>query len=178
MIRRPPRSTQGVSSAASDVYKRQVVALPNLSAHTQIRPQILLLVQVRVQIVPSYWGCLDLSLLRSEENCTWEIRRVPNVKMCTWGIRRAPQRANLYVAKDSSAPVMLHCVRMPIYIGNVFRTEFAPPDSPKCAQICTWEIRRAPKRANLHVGNPTCSKRANLYVGNPTSAASGRSVNR
>ena len=24
MIRRPPRSTQGVSSAASDVYKRQV----------------------------------------------------------------------------------------------------------------------------------------------------------
>eukprot|EP00831_Metopus_contortus_P028635 TRINITY_DN2373_c0_g1_i11.p1 TRINITY_DN2373_c0_g1~~TRINITY_DN2373_c0_g1_i11.p1 ORF type:complete len:103 (+),score=29.95 TRINITY_DN2373_c0_g1_i11:109-417(+) len=25
MIRRPPRSTQGVSSAASDVYKRQVV---------------------------------------------------------------------------------------------------------------------------------------------------------
>ena len=27
MIRRPPRSTQGVSSAASDVYKRQVQAL-------------------------------------------------------------------------------------------------------------------------------------------------------
>eukprot|EP00831_Metopus_contortus_P028770 TRINITY_DN23814_c0_g1_i2.p1 TRINITY_DN23814_c0_g1~~TRINITY_DN23814_c0_g1_i2.p1 ORF type:complete len:173 (-),score=48.00 TRINITY_DN23814_c0_g1_i2:23-541(-) len=26
MIRRPPRSTQGVSSAASDVYKRQVVS--------------------------------------------------------------------------------------------------------------------------------------------------------
>ena len=25
MIRRPPRSTQGVSSAASDVYKRQVL---------------------------------------------------------------------------------------------------------------------------------------------------------
>jgi len=24
MIRRPPRSTQGVSSAASDVYKRQI----------------------------------------------------------------------------------------------------------------------------------------------------------
>ena len=27
MIRRPPRSTQGVSSAASDVYKRQEVRL-------------------------------------------------------------------------------------------------------------------------------------------------------
>ena len=25
MIRRPPRSTQGVASAASDVYKRQIV---------------------------------------------------------------------------------------------------------------------------------------------------------
>ncbi|WP_460413927.1 hypothetical protein, partial [Staphylococcus aureus] len=28
MIRRPPRSTQGVSSAASDVYKRQVKDSP------------------------------------------------------------------------------------------------------------------------------------------------------
>ena len=28
MIRRPPRSTQGVSSAASDVYKRQCPYLP------------------------------------------------------------------------------------------------------------------------------------------------------
>eukprot|EP00959_Pyramimonas_sp_CCMP1952_P027625 580128-Pyramimonas_sp.AAC.1 len=26
MIRRPPRSTQGLSSAASDVYKRQLLA--------------------------------------------------------------------------------------------------------------------------------------------------------
>eukprot|EP00831_Metopus_contortus_P077347 TRINITY_DN7237_c0_g1_i1.p1 TRINITY_DN7237_c0_g1~~TRINITY_DN7237_c0_g1_i1.p1 ORF type:complete len:162 (+),score=51.31 TRINITY_DN7237_c0_g1_i1:84-569(+) len=29
MIRRPPRSTQGVSSAASDVYKRQILDVPN-----------------------------------------------------------------------------------------------------------------------------------------------------
>ena len=29
MIRRPPRSTQGVSSAASDVYKRQRLAVVN-----------------------------------------------------------------------------------------------------------------------------------------------------
>src|SRR5450756_2179724 len=32
MIRRPPRSTQSRSSAASDVYKRQVVQLPVMSA--------------------------------------------------------------------------------------------------------------------------------------------------
>eukprot|EP00831_Metopus_contortus_P009977 TRINITY_DN13862_c0_g2_i2.p2 TRINITY_DN13862_c0_g2~~TRINITY_DN13862_c0_g2_i2.p2 ORF type:complete len:148 (+),score=50.20 TRINITY_DN13862_c0_g2_i2:140-583(+) len=31
MIRRPPRSTQGVSSAASDVYKRQVVGTTSAS---------------------------------------------------------------------------------------------------------------------------------------------------
>ena len=31
MIRRPPRSTQGVSSAASDVYKRQVLIMMQLS---------------------------------------------------------------------------------------------------------------------------------------------------
>ena len=30
MIRRPPRSTQGVSSAASDVYKRQHLAVTKL----------------------------------------------------------------------------------------------------------------------------------------------------
>eukprot|EP00831_Metopus_contortus_P055141 TRINITY_DN4656_c0_g1_i2.p2 TRINITY_DN4656_c0_g1~~TRINITY_DN4656_c0_g1_i2.p2 ORF type:complete len:138 (-),score=29.20 TRINITY_DN4656_c0_g1_i2:69-482(-) len=35
MIRRPPRSTQGVSSAASDVYKRQVKDVPGIQA--QIR---------------------------------------------------------------------------------------------------------------------------------------------
>ena len=34
MIRRPPRSTQGVSSAASDVYKRQAV---DLESHTTIQ---------------------------------------------------------------------------------------------------------------------------------------------
>ena len=31
MIRRPPRSTQSRSSAASDVYKRQVCALPGIA---------------------------------------------------------------------------------------------------------------------------------------------------
>ena len=33
MIRRPPRSTQGVSSAASDVYKRQCLESPNHVVH-------------------------------------------------------------------------------------------------------------------------------------------------
>ena len=43
MIRRPPRSTQGVSSAASDVYKRQaldlslVTTMPERAARGQIR---------------------------------------------------------------------------------------------------------------------------------------------
>eukprot|EP00831_Metopus_contortus_P018655 TRINITY_DN17972_c0_g1_i1.p1 TRINITY_DN17972_c0_g1~~TRINITY_DN17972_c0_g1_i1.p1 ORF type:complete len:113 (-),score=15.95 TRINITY_DN17972_c0_g1_i1:68-406(-) len=39
MIRRPPRSTQGVSSAASDVYKRQI--LLNQMRVRMIHPTIL-----------------------------------------------------------------------------------------------------------------------------------------
>src|SRR5450756_3231909 len=40
MIRRPPRSTQSRSSAASDVYKRQVVALVirDAAKHRVVRP--------------------------------------------------------------------------------------------------------------------------------------------
>ena len=39
MIRRPPRSTQGVSSAASDVYKRQVLWAPaDASARARVEP--------------------------------------------------------------------------------------------------------------------------------------------
>src|SRR5450756_1240147 len=34
MIRRPPRSTQSRSSAASDVYKRQVVDNPNITGES------------------------------------------------------------------------------------------------------------------------------------------------
>src|SRR5680860_1919233 len=34
MIRRPPRSTQSRSSAASDVYKRQTIFHPNLRSRT------------------------------------------------------------------------------------------------------------------------------------------------
>ena len=37
MIRRPPRSTQGVSSAASDVYKRQEKILPQAKARKSNR---------------------------------------------------------------------------------------------------------------------------------------------
>ena len=37
MIRRPPRSTQGVSSAASDVYKRQGADVPKAITVDPIR---------------------------------------------------------------------------------------------------------------------------------------------
>eukprot|EP00831_Metopus_contortus_P071593 TRINITY_DN6538_c0_g1_i4.p2 TRINITY_DN6538_c0_g1~~TRINITY_DN6538_c0_g1_i4.p2 ORF type:complete len:104 (-),score=22.26 TRINITY_DN6538_c0_g1_i4:187-498(-) len=36
MIRRPPRSTQGVSSAASDVYKRQLLESQNHSLQKEL----------------------------------------------------------------------------------------------------------------------------------------------
>src|SRR5659263_693900 len=47
MIRRPPRSTQSRSSAASDVYKRQV--LDRLLAQVVVDPEDLLLVEVLPQ---------------------------------------------------------------------------------------------------------------------------------
>src|SRR5450756_3012762 len=41
MIRRPPRSTQSRSSAASDVYKRQAMNYPTLNVHR--RPKVAVL---------------------------------------------------------------------------------------------------------------------------------------
>ena len=43
MIRRPPRSTQGVSSAASDVYKRQV------QIELDINVQVYIIIPVKLQ---------------------------------------------------------------------------------------------------------------------------------
>jgi len=40
MIRRPPRSTQGVSSAASDVYKRQVWKTKEAGLPTKEDPKL------------------------------------------------------------------------------------------------------------------------------------------
>ena len=59
MIRRPPRSTQGVSSAASDVYKRQILGSRNW-AYMQDRPTL------RVSLVNEkgkvWWMFIDLSM--------------------------------------------------------------------------------------------------------------------
>ena len=88
------------------MYKRQVtncalllglsgpvVWPPNLSVDTPIRPQILLLVQVRLQIVPSYWGCLDLSglQLHSCRDSNFTVR-FPAWRSQPEGLRRPPQR--------------------------------------------------------------------------------------
>ena len=46
MIRRPPRSTQGVSSAASDVYKRQIqvrIPTPNQSGNVSVTMDVVYL---------------------------------------------------------------------------------------------------------------------------------------
>ena len=53
MIRRPPRSTPKPSSAASDVYKRQVLEMEHLVAPLrrlgQIRPRVALILSVEVE---------------------------------------------------------------------------------------------------------------------------------
>ena len=55
MIRRPPKSTQGVSSAASDVYKRQVLAQTQTPVRTRTGPKV---VQKGSQN-GSFWGTSD-----------------------------------------------------------------------------------------------------------------------
>ena len=55
MIRRPPRSTQGRSSAASDVYKRQVVF--RLNGYTPVR--------ISTQWVEEKLAGIDLSEARA-----------------------------------------------------------------------------------------------------------------
>eukprot|EP00657_Telonema_sp_P-1_P001331 TRINITY_DN13134_c0_g1_i1.p1 TRINITY_DN13134_c0_g1~~TRINITY_DN13134_c0_g1_i1.p1 ORF type:complete len:103 (-),score=50.82 TRINITY_DN13134_c0_g1_i1:117-425(-) len=74
MIRRPPRSTQSRSSAASDVYKRQsrdspVDALPSLS---MLQPQLSTqLSRAHYVTVRASTGCLELYHHSQGEALLW-----------------------------------------------------------------------------------------------------------
>src|SRR5665648_596866 len=60
MIRRPPRSTLSSSSAASDVYKRQVKGLQNISGRIKITDKI---IATTVGNVFMYFRCFLLFVL-------------------------------------------------------------------------------------------------------------------
>ena len=66
MIRRPPRSTQGVSSAASDVYKRQMITCSRMIKYLAI-PLILVGCTAPVTDPPAH-AC-SLPLDGSPANC-------------------------------------------------------------------------------------------------------------
>ena len=54
MIRRPPRSTQGVSSAASDVYKRQRQTVIELAKSKNIKVHER---KIKPDELPNFEGC-------------------------------------------------------------------------------------------------------------------------
>eukprot|EP00831_Metopus_contortus_P028791 TRINITY_DN23825_c0_g1_i2.p2 TRINITY_DN23825_c0_g1~~TRINITY_DN23825_c0_g1_i2.p2 ORF type:complete len:146 (-),score=49.39 TRINITY_DN23825_c0_g1_i2:58-495(-) len=60
MIRRPPRSTQGVSSAASDVYKRQDVRLSRVTDEGSENVSIRWLIGKDTPDAPFYMRVLEL----------------------------------------------------------------------------------------------------------------------
>ena len=64
MIRRPPRSTQGSSSAASDVYKRQ---LPVLLRRVVVGEDLDLAVVGAVPALPLVDVAVELSLIHISE---------------------------------------------------------------------------------------------------------------
>eukprot|EP00831_Metopus_contortus_P002875 TRINITY_DN11072_c0_g1_i4.p1 TRINITY_DN11072_c0_g1~~TRINITY_DN11072_c0_g1_i4.p1 ORF type:complete len:112 (+),score=19.83 TRINITY_DN11072_c0_g1_i4:56-391(+) len=72
MIRRPPRSTQGVSSAASDVYKRQVLESVEKQPARMIKIQHTNnIVEARKEIFHLCSLSLFVSLSIAEQNPGW-----------------------------------------------------------------------------------------------------------
>ena len=94
MIRRPPRSTQGVSSAASDVYKRQVHCwLGGLALACPLLASLHCMLLYR-------WKCRTATGLRREWCCRarstvhWSGGRLdPPVRGCLAGARGGPPNA-------------------------------------------------------------------------------------
>eukprot|EP00831_Metopus_contortus_P082611 TRINITY_DN8972_c0_g1_i4.p3 TRINITY_DN8972_c0_g1~~TRINITY_DN8972_c0_g1_i4.p3 ORF type:complete len:102 (+),score=2.30 TRINITY_DN8972_c0_g1_i4:127-432(+) len=81
MIRRPPRSTQGVSSAASDVYKRQVQGTPpafTLSQDQTLHPIYFICLHCRqnklFQVFPVYSVIMVRTCLSSHYHLVWFLR--------------------------------------------------------------------------------------------------------
>eukprot|EP00831_Metopus_contortus_P032054 TRINITY_DN25990_c0_g1_i1.p2 TRINITY_DN25990_c0_g1~~TRINITY_DN25990_c0_g1_i1.p2 ORF type:complete len:219 (-),score=46.77 TRINITY_DN25990_c0_g1_i1:149-805(-) len=65
MIRRPPRSTQGVSSAASDVYKRQVSTQSTWGMKIATKRKKKTSIEVAIRMRPL--------LLPFEDECAWKV---------------------------------------------------------------------------------------------------------
>ena len=67
MIRRPPRSTQGRSSAASDVYKRQLYVGRAPYRVVVIPPETLTLLRGTVDLLEAYLAAVSYTHLRAHE---------------------------------------------------------------------------------------------------------------
>ena len=146
MIRRPPRSTQSRSSAASDVYKRQCSHLIIASCHFSRWPQLLTRGSDPrrgvVVFAVEYTGILQLLHLHLAEALSY--RRVWSLEL----LNRFTSQAHPYVPgikrEQRSRTTSLVCV-LPshetlflLYIPNDISTPIARPDSPSY-EVCDHE---------------------------------------
>eukprot|EP00831_Metopus_contortus_P077087 TRINITY_DN71628_c0_g1_i1.p3 TRINITY_DN71628_c0_g1~~TRINITY_DN71628_c0_g1_i1.p3 ORF type:complete len:126 (+),score=21.73 TRINITY_DN71628_c0_g1_i1:123-500(+) len=93
MIRRPPRSTQGVSSAASDVYKRQALAKGDLSNSERVLTQTKDKLE---QLIPVSY-CNDFALQARQsptEKSVWSGREQSFLDFCLQPVSYTHLRAH------------------------------------------------------------------------------------
>ena len=68
MIRRPPRSTHCISSAASDVYKRQILFLSKTGAEYWDTDSKQAIAQKLVRRISDYFSDVHVSGVQKKEN--------------------------------------------------------------------------------------------------------------
>eukprot|EP00831_Metopus_contortus_P026997 TRINITY_DN22819_c0_g1_i2.p3 TRINITY_DN22819_c0_g1~~TRINITY_DN22819_c0_g1_i2.p3 ORF type:complete len:106 (-),score=23.14 TRINITY_DN22819_c0_g1_i2:84-401(-) len=102
MIRRPPRSTQGVSSAASDVYKRQMIS------------RISKFVGARALRFPARTMATEINkIYDSPEAAFHDLKDGANISMGGFGLVGVPENSILCLLYTSPSPRDLSTSRMP-----------------------------------------------------------------
>eukprot|EP00831_Metopus_contortus_P013133 TRINITY_DN15308_c0_g1_i1.p1 TRINITY_DN15308_c0_g1~~TRINITY_DN15308_c0_g1_i1.p1 ORF type:complete len:196 (+),score=38.63 TRINITY_DN15308_c0_g1_i1:111-698(+) len=127
MIRRPPRSTQGVSSAASDVYKRQVSTQSTWMlgrrpysgrSRKEIHDQVLSTqAQVKVQELPSGWSISSANFVNKL------LRRKPTERL---GVKGPEEVKSHPWLKDVSWKELAQKKLTPRFIPDIKRDNFDP----------------------------------------------------
>eukprot|EP00831_Metopus_contortus_P046602 TRINITY_DN37450_c0_g1_i1.p2 TRINITY_DN37450_c0_g1~~TRINITY_DN37450_c0_g1_i1.p2 ORF type:complete len:115 (-),score=34.90 TRINITY_DN37450_c0_g1_i1:138-482(-) len=111
MIRRPPRSTQGVSSAASDVYKRQV----STQSTWEIEGMCVTLEDYSRnsgEIKDRYWELLNSTSDKIKSYST-QPRPVHTRRTSTFGLKKRLSQINPCLLYTSPSPRDLSTSRMP-----------------------------------------------------------------
>ena len=134
MIRRPPRSTLSSSSAASDVYKRQVYWLLGVFAVAQRLPRLAW--AIRVLPLRLCWLLVGAGrpTARDEPRATYPFPSLPNL----WG-RRSCSRAN---NGHETGPQILNTYDLR---SQLIKPTFLYSRPTSLEAVCRW-IERPPER--------------------------------